>query len=47
MAGSAWSILFLAHLWSEPIANKVIERTYMKLIEVAEETKAEAELCAP
>jgi hypothetical protein len=32
-------------LWAEPVANKPPERTYRKLIEVAEETKAEAELC--
>ncbi len=37
--------LFLAHLWSEPLPSKVIERTYRKLIEVAQETRAEAELC--
>jgi hypothetical protein len=37
--------LILAHLWSEPATNQVIERTYGKLIEVAKETKAEAELC--
>lgn len=37
--------LFLAHLWSEPTPSKVIERTYRKLIEVAEETGVEAELC--
>lgn len=38
--------LFLAHLWSEPSPSKLVERTYRKLIEVAEETKAEAVLCA-
>jgi len=38
--------LFLAHLWSEPIVNQLTERTYRKLIEVAEETKAEADFCA-
>jgi len=38
--------LFLAHVWSEPVADKLIERTYKKLIEVAEETGAEAELCS-
>lgn len=37
--------LFLAHFWSEPAPNKVIERTYKKLIEVAEETGVETELC--
>lgn len=37
--------LFLAHLWSGPAPDKVIERTYKKLIEVAEQTGVEAELC--
>ena len=37
--------LFLAHLWSEPVPSKLVERTYRRLIEVAEETKVEAALC--
>ena len=37
--------LFLAHFWSEPLPSKPVQRTYRTLIEVAEETKAEAELC--
>jgi len=37
--------LFLAHLWSAPQNDKLIEHTYRKLIEVAGETQAEAELC--
>lgn len=37
--------LFLAHLWSGPARSKVVRRTYKKLIDVAEETKVEAELC--
>lgn len=37
--------LFLAYLWSEPVGNKLTERTYRKLIEVAEETGAQAEFC--
>lgn len=37
--------LFLARLWSEPRPSKLVERTYRKLIEVADETNAEAELC--
>lgn len=36
--------LFLAHFWSEPVPSEMVERTYRELIEVAEETKAEAEL---
>lgn len=36
--------LFLARLWSEPVPSKLVERTYKKLIEVAGETRAEAEL---
>ena len=37
--------LFLAHLWSEPQSDKLIELTYRKLLKVAVETQAEAELC--
>jgi len=37
--------LFLAHLWSEPQPDKAVEETFKELIDVAEETNAEAELC--
>ncbi|HEX4796638.1 MAG TPA: hypothetical protein VH370_22795 [Humisphaera sp.] len=37
--------LFLAHVWSEPIPSKFVQRTYKQLIEVAEETGVETELC--
>ncbi|HET6248155.1 MAG TPA: hypothetical protein VFE47_10700 [Tepidisphaeraceae bacterium] len=37
--------LFLAYTWSEPLQSKLIQRTYRKLIEAAEATKAEADLC--
>jgi hypothetical protein len=33
--------LFLAHFWSEPAPSESVERAYKKLIEVAEEAKAE------
>jgi hypothetical protein len=38
--------LFLAHLWSGPRPSPFVELTYRRLIEVAEETGAEAEFCA-
>lgn len=38
--------LFLARLWSEPTPDKLAEKTYRQLIQVAEETGVEAELCA-
>ena len=37
--------LFLAHVWSEPVANKIAEHIYQKLIEAAEETEVEAQVC--
>jgi hypothetical protein len=38
--------IFLAHLWSsEPLQDKIKVLRYRRLIEVAEETNAQAELC--
>jgi len=37
--------MVVARLWSEPVPSKIVERTYRKLIDAAEETRAEAELC--
>ena len=37
---------FRAHLWSKPESkNEIIKRTYKKLIEYAQESQIEAELC--
>jgi hypothetical protein len=37
--------LFLAHVWSEPVASKMVELMYQKLIEAAERTEVEAQVC--